>query len=128
MASQFEYGDVLLVNYPFTDQSAAKQRPVLVISHTSFNQGEDIVVVPLSSRIMQEDSFGFPILETASFFPATGLRCSSTVKWTKLMTISRVVIKRKLGTIPAEIVQQIALKIGELVGLSSTLHPALPSE
>ena len=115
MASQYKYGDVLLASYPFTDQSAAKQRPVLVVSQTQFNQGEDIVVVPLSSRVDPADAFGLPIHETDSCFRETGLRVASSVKWSKPMTISTIVIKRRLGSLPLDIMRQVALKMRELL-------------
>jgi mRNA interferase MazF len=111
MANHYKHGDVLLVTYPFTDQSAAKQRPVLVVSHARFNQGEDIVVVPLSSRVDVGDPFGFQIYETDAFFRNTGLRVSSSVKWSKPMTISSVVVKRRLGVVPAETMRQLAEKL-----------------
>jgi mRNA interferase MazF len=111
MANQYKYGDVLLVTYPFTDQSAAKQRPVLVVSHARFNQGQDIVVVPLSSRVDTGDPFGFTIYETDAFFGSTGLLVSSSVKWTKPMTISSVAVKRRLGVVPAETMRQLAEKL-----------------
>jgi len=111
MANHYKYGDVLLVAYPFTDQSAAKQRPVLVVSHPRFNQGQDIVVVPLSSRVDAGDPFGFPIYETDAFFLNTGLRVSSSVKWSKPMTISSVVVRRRLGVVPVETMRQLAEKL-----------------
>ena len=91
----FEAGRILLVSYPFTDQSAAKQRPVIVISGTGFNQGEDVVVLPLSSRVATGDPYGFPILHTDPCFLQTRLRQSSTVKWSKPMTISSKVVVKK---------------------------------
>lgn len=48
-------GRILLVEYPLTDHTAAKQRPALVVSGVEFNRGEDFVVVPLSSRLIEDD-------------------------------------------------------------------------
>ena len=103
----FEPGRILLVTYSFTDRTAAKQRPVIVISAMEFNRGEDVVVLPLSSRIASEDPYGFPILSTESYFPQTRLRQNSTVKWSKPMTISSKVVVRKLGIVPADVLEQI---------------------
>ena len=114
MASQYKYGDVLLAVYPFTDQSAAKHRPVLVVSRTQFNQGDDIVVVPLSSRVDPADAFGFAIRETDAVFRESGLRVASSVKWSKPMTISTIVIKRRLGSLPPAIMRQLAGKIQDV--------------
>ena len=103
----YEPGAILLVSYPFTDQTAAKQRPVLVVSSARFNSGEDVVVVPLSSRIAAGDPFGFPIQSTEPYFLQTKLRRPSTVKWTKPFTISSVVVVKELGHIPSNVLRQI---------------------
>lgn len=31
--SQYSFGDIVLVNFPFTDRSTIKRRPALVIIH-----------------------------------------------------------------------------------------------
>ena len=111
MASQFEDGEVLLAEYPFTDRTSAKLRPVLVISQTEFNQGGDLVVLPISSRMAQDDPYGFAIPDTSPFFCATGLRWASSVKWTKPMTISVGVIERRLGKLPKDVMAQIIDKM-----------------
>ena len=108
-ASQFELGDVLLVQYPFTDRSASKRRPVLVVSVARFNKGEDIVVVPISSQ--PPPRFGFPIRDTDDFFDQSGLRWTSTVKWTKPLTITGAMIARRLGSLPRATMMEILAKL-----------------
>ena len=113
-AMPYEPGRLLLVAYPFTDHTAAKQRPVLVVSGIDFNQGGDVVVVPLSSRVIPDDQFGFPISETEPCFSQTRLRQGSTVKWTKPMTISSKVVTHKLGTVSPEVLKEVQEKIRSL--------------
>jgi len=103
----FEPGRLLLVTYPFTDRTAAKQRPVLVVSAMRFNQGEDVVVVPLSSRPSGGDDFSFKIAATEPYFPQTQLRATSLVKWTKPMAISSNVVSGKLGILPPDELKKI---------------------
>lgn len=110
----YDPGKLLLVTYPFTDQTSAKLRPALVVSGAEFNQGEDFIVVPLSSHVSGDDRFSFPILSTDTFFPATRLRVSSAVKWTKPMAISSKVVQRALGTIPPTVLKQIQSRIKSL--------------
>ncbi|MFH0983509.1 MAG: type II toxin-antitoxin system PemK/MazF family toxin, partial [Planctomycetota bacterium] len=38
-------GSVCLTQFPFTNGTSAKMRPVLVVSKDEFNAGEDVVVV-----------------------------------------------------------------------------------
>lgn len=107
-------GRLLLVTFPFSDQTGLKQRPVLVVSGVAFNQGEDFVVVPLSSRVSPDDHWGIPIYDKDSFFPQTGLRQSSSIKWTKPMTISSKVVHRRLGIIPAALLAEVQGKLQSL--------------
>lgn len=102
----YEPGTILLVSFPFTDHTTAKQRPVLVVSDARFNNGEDVVVVPLSSRIA-DDQFELPIQSTEPYFPRTKLRMSSSVKWTKPMAINTSVVVRELGKIPPDVLGKI---------------------
>ena len=48
--TSFRQGDVLLVPYPFTDQSGSKQRPAIVLSREVYNQAHPFVFrCPLGS-------------------------------------------------------------------------------
>ena len=47
----YRQGDVLLVPYPFTDQSGHKQRPAVVVSGAVHNRTHsDIILVPVTSQ------------------------------------------------------------------------------
>lgn len=109
----FEPGQVLLVEFPFTDHGSAKMRPVVVVSIYAFNVGEDFVALPISSRV-GGDEYSFAVLSTSSYFNATGLKYDSSVKWTKPMTISSRIVKRKLGVLAKE-------PLAELQSLVKTL-------
>lgn len=46
----FEFGDVVLVPFPFTDQSAAKKRPAVVISSKAYHQARpDLIIMAITS-------------------------------------------------------------------------------
>jgi mRNA-degrading endonuclease toxin of MazEF toxin-antitoxin module len=50
--TSFSQGDVVLVPFPFTDLSAVKQRPALVLSPDRLNKARvDIVVAAITSQI-----------------------------------------------------------------------------
>ncbi|MFZ1643162.1 MAG: hypothetical protein WAV07_17370 [Candidatus Contendobacter sp.] len=44
---RYAFGDVILVPFPFTDQSATKQRPTVVISSSRYNVIEKIIDRPV---------------------------------------------------------------------------------
>jgi len=55
----FQFGDVVLVPFPFTDQSATKQRPGVVISNAAYHQARrDLILMPISGHIRQSSAFG----------------------------------------------------------------------
>jgi len=48
----YKQGDVLLAPFPFTDQTAVKQRPAVVLSGAAYNQRHpDIILAPVTSQI-----------------------------------------------------------------------------
>jgi mRNA interferase MazF len=48
----FEFGDVVLVRFPFTNQTEAKQRPAVVVSNRSYNETRpDIVVMAITTNL-----------------------------------------------------------------------------
>jgi mRNA-degrading endonuclease toxin of MazEF toxin-antitoxin module len=50
--TSFSQGDVVLVPFPFTDLSAVKQRPALVLSPDRLNKGRiDVIVAAITSQI-----------------------------------------------------------------------------
>ena len=52
--TRYEFGDVILVPFPFTDQTKSKKRPAVVISSESYNVSRpDIVLLALSSNLTE---------------------------------------------------------------------------
>ena len=49
--SRFSFGDVVLVPFPFTDQSGTKKRPAVVVSSHSYNASRrHIVIMAITSQ------------------------------------------------------------------------------
>jgi mRNA interferase MazF len=48
----YDFGDVVLVKFPFTNQTAFKQRPAVIVSNLSYSQAKpDIVVMAITSQL-----------------------------------------------------------------------------
>ncbi len=50
--TRFEFGDVVLVPFPFTDQSTTKKRPAIIVSSQHYNaQRPDLIVMAVTSQL-----------------------------------------------------------------------------
>ena len=50
--TSYSFGDIVLVSFPFTDLTATKKRPALVVSPDSFNAaGRDLVLLAITSQL-----------------------------------------------------------------------------
>jgi mRNA interferase MazF len=97
--TSFRQGDVVLVPFPFTDLSAIKQRPALVISPDRLNEARpDLVVLAITSQIptaLGEDEMQLSDAELS----ACGLPKASIVKLGKIFTIHQGLIRKRLGNL-----------------------------
>jgi len=94
-------GQIVLVNYSFTDHSGSKVRPALVVSNDSFNSRGDFTVVPISAQESPKDDYVFQLNSAEPYFSTTLLKpASRCVRWSKLMTISKSVVHSLLGIMP----------------------------
>jgi mRNA interferase MazF len=109
----FEFGDVVLVPFPFTSQAASKQRPAVIVSALAYNRAKpDIVLMAVTSQFRPSPALGEVWLRD---WRAAGLLKPSAVK-PVFATLEQNLIIRQLGTLTAA--DQAALKnaINQIVG------------
>ena len=94
--TSYNFGDVLLVPFPFTDQTGTKKRPAVVVNSTIYNQRHsDLILMAITSQVRKPLNFGE--LEIVEWQKA-GLLKSSVVKPVFTTIEVRIVIK-KLGNL-----------------------------
>ena len=55
----YEFGDVILVHFPFTNQVGAKQRPAVVVSAKAYNEAKpDLIMMAITSQLRKTSGFG----------------------------------------------------------------------
>ncbi len=99
-------GDVVLVQFPFTDLSQTKLRPAIVLSvSTALN--EITLCFVSSQNINHLTSEEFALNSSQPEFAQTGLRVSSKVRVTRMITLQHQLIQRRLGQLSSQHIQQL---------------------
>ncbi len=99
MSAGPEFGDVVLVPFPFTDQSTTKRRPAVVVSSDAYHrERRDLVILAITSQVRPTAGIG----EVAvAQWKEAGLLKSSVLK-PIVATIERGLVLRKLGRLEEE--------------------------
>jgi mRNA interferase MazF len=108
----FEFGAVVLVPFPFTNQTASKKRPAVVVSNSAYNAARPDVVIMAITTKFRPNGFGEIWIDQ---WQAAGLLRPSVVK-PLFATIVQTLILRQLGTLSGD--DQVVLRkaIGEMLG------------
>ncbi len=92
----YSFGEIILVNFPFTDLSSAKKRPAVIISNDSYNnERDDVILLAITSQMRKFQDFGSVAI---SNWKEAGLPKESLFK-PLIATIDKNNISKKLGII-----------------------------
>lgn len=93
----FEFGDIILVPFPFTDQTTTKKRPAVIISSSVYHaQRPDLVLMAVTSQLRAPARGDVVISE----WRAAGLLKPSAVK-PVIATIEQNLVIKRLGRLKA---------------------------
>jgi len=93
----YKQGDVLLVPFPFTDQSTTKQRPAVVLSSEAYNLTHpDLILAPITSQFHKEHDKAI-----LNEWQTAGLLKPSFVK-PLLSSFDPLLVKRQLGLMSSD--------------------------
>jgi mRNA interferase MazF len=94
----FEFADLILVPFPFTDQSASKRRPAAVVSSETYHREHaDVIILAVTSRAHRGDEDSDA---TITGWQEAGLLRPSVLK-PILTTLDRSLVLRRLGRLVA---------------------------
>jgi len=109
----YSFGDVVLVPFPFTDQSAVKKRPAIIVSSGDYNRFRpDIVVMAVTSQIRSADFFGDVTIRD---WQQAGLLKSSVIK-PIFTTLEKMVVIKLLGRISEQDQSTLEATLQEILG------------
>jgi mRNA interferase MazF len=107
------FGDVVLVPFPFTDQSGAKKRPAVIVSGSGYNANRrDLVIMAITGQV--RTPLGFGEAHVADWQPA-GLIKPSVLK-PVLTTIEQGLVVRALGALSANDLRALRETIAQVIG------------
>ena len=109
----FEFGDVVLIPFPFTDQSTTKKRPAVVVSTAAYHRDRpDLIVLAVTSQIRQPLRTGEALLVR---WQSAGLPKPSMLKPVVATVEQRMVIK-KIGRLDEEDLARVTECLQAIVG------------
>jgi mRNA interferase MazF len=106
---RFVKGDVVVVPFPFSDLSASKRRPALVLFDLP---GDDILLCQITS---QENNDRFSISLDNIDFISGGLPSSSFIRPTRIFTADKKIIIRKSGNVKNTIFKKVVKVLIDLL-------------
>ena len=112
-SSRVSFGDVVLVPFPFTDQSGTKKRPAVIVSSHGYNASRrDIVIMVNTSQVRTPLGFGDAMVGD---WQGAGLVKESVLK-PVFTTIEQGLVVRVIGHLSAAVIKTLREVVGDVIG------------
>jgi mRNA interferase MazF len=105
---RFIKGDVVVTPFPFSDLTASKRRPALVVANLT---GDDIIICLITSQGAKDNyaiSLAFDDLANGQ------LKQNSNIRPNRLFTIDAKIVLYRIGTLKKEKIEKVTEKIIEI--------------
>jgi mRNA interferase MazF len=101
-------GDVVLVDYPFSDRTGSKVRPALIVQADSLNRRiTDTILAAISRSTHRASTTQLFIDISAPEGKQTGLRQNSMIQCENLLTYDQRLIITKIGELVEPLLQRL---------------------
>jgi len=108
----YQKGDIISVNFPFTNMQGAKKRPALIISNSRVNSTGDYLAVLITSKI-KRDKLSIPI--NKEDFRHSILPLKSYIRFHKIALLHKSLIHKKITTVKADFRIRVAKSILSII-------------
>ncbi len=106
--------NLVLLPFPFSDQSGKKVRPVIILSNSSYNSNsQDVIVIAVTSKTTLPNS----VLITNDDLVEGYLKTNSCAKVDSVLKIHQSLIIKNIGRISVEKYKMITKKLNSLIEL-----------
>ncbi len=109
----FKQEEIAIVPFPFTDLSSVKQRPVLILSNSLYNdRNEDIITCGITSNL--KDALHSVVIYNREM--ETGnIPKTSRIKVDKLFAIEKSLVRKRIAKVNNEIMEEVKEELLRLV-------------
>jgi mRNA interferase MazF len=109
----FDFGDIVLVPFPFTNQTASKRRPAVIISSRAYNDARpDVIVMAVTSQLRPTPALGETWVQG---WQEAGLLKPSAIK-PVMATLERSLLIRQLGALETADRSALRSALAEVLG------------
>lgn len=109
----FEFGDVVLVPFPFTDQTTSKKRPAVIVSSSDYQQHRpDLVLMAVTSQLRPSPFYGELVIHE---WKKAGLVKPSVIK-PVIATVHRRLVLAKRGKLQGPDLGALRTLLREILG------------
>ena len=108
------FADIILVPFPFTDQSSSKKRPAVILSAPRYNaERPDFIIMAITSQVREHSSFGDSVVVE---WEAAGLLKPSAIK-PVIATIEQSLTIKQLGRLQDDDIASLKQVLGDIIDL-----------
>jgi mRNA interferase MazF len=112
----YKRGDVVLVPFPFSNQTTTKKRPAVIISSDTHNNiSSDIVIMAITSQTEKTIGIGECLIVD---WQGAGLLKPSAIK-PAISTIEQTLVLKKLGKLPHQDLMSMDAVLEKLLDLKA---------
>jgi mRNA interferase MazF len=109
----YQFGDIVLVRFPFTDQFTSKQRPGVIVSCAAYNRvRRDVVLMAITSQVRASGTNGEVIVQD---WLAAKLLKPSAIK-PVIATLEQSLDIKALGKLSQRDAQTLREVLGKIIG------------
>lgn len=94
----YRQGDIVLVPFPFTDQTSTKVRPAIIVSNSTVNRSRDVICVQLTTQDIDGDLIcSISNINVSQDFKAPHYRQNVVCK--KVLVVQKNLIHKKISQV-----------------------------
>ncbi|QQR54667.1 type II toxin-antitoxin system PemK/MazF family toxin [Candidatus Peregrinibacteria bacterium] len=106
MTIKLQQGDLVLVPFPFSDLSAVKSRPALVVSNKTL-KGEDCILVAVTSQSSKKNQIKLNDHDMAQ----GSLPVQSYIRPSKIISLKKSIIRRVFGKLKKKKLKEVEVAL-----------------